>query len=284
MPEYRRNSADGIDAYMANICKISRIDRAEEERLSRIMKDAAQPPETRKAARDTLICANLRLVVKIAHDFRNCGLGLADLVAEGNQGLMIATDKFDPDNGAKFSVYAGWWIKQCIRRAIQWQARRVRIPSGTLQRYLNIRKAASRYLAEHGEAPDNETLATLTGYPLCTITALDKAITDTVSMDETLSEDSDTTFSAMLDTQEDDSDRRAAVRSLVHRSLACLTQLEQEIVSGLFGLSGPALDSVTLAKETGLSPADVEARLQGALSKLRTEISSDRHGQAIPAF
>src|SRR5690349_20061695 len=80
-------------------------------------------------AREQMIKANLRLVVKIARDYEGLGVPLLDLISEGNIGLMKAVERFDPDKGAKFSTYGAFWIKQGIRRALDNQAKTIRLPS-----------------------------------------------------------------------------------------------------------------------------------------------------------
>ena len=104
---------DTMKVYMQDIGQISLVSKAEEVDLAAKIhgRDSGEHDE----ARATLIQANLRLVVKIAHDFKGLGLPLLDLISEGNIGLMRAVEKFDPAKGAKFSSYAAWWIKQSMR-------------------------------------------------------------------------------------------------------------------------------------------------------------------------
>jgi RNA polymerase primary sigma factor len=81
-----------------------------------------------KAAKDKMINANLRLVVKIARDYNNFGLPFLDLISEGNIGLIKAIERFDPARGGKLSTYAAWWIKQSIKRALANQSKTIRLP------------------------------------------------------------------------------------------------------------------------------------------------------------
>ena len=103
---------DAMRFYMHDIGDIPLVTVEEEAEL------AARIKRGDKAALNQLVRANLRLVVKIAHDFKSIGLPLQDLISEGNIGLMRAAEKFDPAKGAKFSSYAAWWIKQNMRRAL----------------------------------------------------------------------------------------------------------------------------------------------------------------------
>ena len=87
-----------------------------------------------------MIKANLRLVVKIAHDYGNLGLPLLDLVSEGNIGLMKAVERFDPAKGGKLSTYAAWWIKQSIKRALANQSKTIRLPVHLVDKIAKIRR------------------------------------------------------------------------------------------------------------------------------------------------
>jgi RNA polymerase primary sigma factor len=114
---------DDIEAYLKEISQFPLLTSDEEKDLARRIAKGDEE------ARDKMIRSNLRLVVNIAKGYYNSGLPLLDLIAEGNFGLMKAADRFRPDEGASFSTYASWWIKQAIRRAINSKVKNVRVPA-----------------------------------------------------------------------------------------------------------------------------------------------------------
>src|SRR6266481_1908660 len=115
-------SIDPMDLYLQEISATPLLTRREERELAVRIQRGDRP------ARAHMITANLRLVVKIAHDYANFGLPLADLISEGNIGLMKAVERFDPKKGGKLSTYAAWWIKQSIKRALANQSKTIRLP------------------------------------------------------------------------------------------------------------------------------------------------------------
>ena len=110
-------------------------------------------------AREHMIRANLRLVIKIAREYEDYGLPLLDLVNEGNIGLMRAVERFDPDRGAKLSTYAAWWIKQSIKRALSNQSKSIRLPIHIVQELARMRKAEVRLESELGRPASDVELA-----------------------------------------------------------------------------------------------------------------------------
>lgn len=106
-----------------------------------------------KEARERMIMSNLRLVVSIAKNYVNRGLSFLDLVEEGNIGLLKAIERFDPDEGCRFSTYATWWIKQSIRRAITNTVKTVRVPSYMVEVIAQWKKAASELQGRLGREP-----------------------------------------------------------------------------------------------------------------------------------
>ena len=112
-----------------------------------------------KSARERMIKANLRLVVKIARDYENYGVPLLDLVSEGNIGLMKAVERFDPAKGAKLSTYAAWWIKQAIKRALANQSKTIRLPVHVVDKLFHLRRMTVKLQELLGREPTDQELA-----------------------------------------------------------------------------------------------------------------------------
>jgi RNA polymerase primary sigma factor len=144
---------DSIKSYMKSISSIPLIKRADEAQLAKLIAEGSE------AAREKMIIGNLRLVVKIAHDFKSLGVPLTDLIAEGNIGLMKAVEKFRPDKGAKFSSYGAWWIKQSMRRAIADQSRVIRIPIQSAVKIKKIQRASLALAEKLGRIPSEKEIA-----------------------------------------------------------------------------------------------------------------------------
>src|ERR1051325_2456607 len=153
-------SGDPIRLYMREIGQVPLLTPKEEVALAKRIKrgDAA--------AREHMIKANLRLVVKIARDYENYGLPLLDLISEGNIGLMKGVERFDPTKGAKLSTYAAWWIKQAIKRALADQGKTIRLPVHVVDKLFHIRKAEAKLQEAFGrEATDEEIASELDTTP-----------------------------------------------------------------------------------------------------------------------
>lgn len=270
----RHSRGDGAaDSYMRAIREYSQIDTTEEARLSDIIQHG--PPDERKQAIETLVCANLRLVVKIAHDFKNYGLPFQDLVSEGNIGLITAAERFDPSKGAKFSCYAAWWVKQQMRKAIAFQSQMIRVPAGSMQRMFNAYKARTRFIAENMREPTPEELQELTGYSGVTLERLSTIDAETVSMSEPVNPaDGESTFEDVLCEHPHESDE--PMKSRLRQAVQQCTPFEQHLISGYFGLDKAEPTPMgMLAQELGCSLQDVGDRLNKTLAKLRDLLSSD---------
>lgn len=258
---------EDITRYMNDISKIDTLSREDEIRLSEEMRNEDQSVSL--AARDRLICSNLRLVVKIAHEFKGKGVGFADLVEEGNIGLMTATYKYDPEKGVKFSCYASWWIKEAMHRAIQRQSRLIRMPGGSVQRMMKIVKARRRYMQETGEEPSTEEISSMTGMSVESVDALIQNDISTVSMDENISDMSDTTFESVIADKVDESESKNKIREAVASAVATLNDLDRLIVENLFGLVEQPVDEKSMAQETGMPVETLKKRLAGILASLQ---------------
>jgi len=127
-------------------------------------------------ARDRMVRANLRLVVNIARGYTGKGLGLQDLIEEGNLGLLRAVEGFDPAMGTRFSTYASYWIKQSIKRALINTAKTIRIPAYMVELLSKWRRASSRLTEELGRTPTPEEIARVLGLARKKLPIIKKAI------------------------------------------------------------------------------------------------------------
>lgn len=127
-------------------------------------------------ARDRMVRANLRLVVNIARGYAGKGLGLQDLIEEGNLGLLRAVEGFDPAVGTRFSTYASYWIKQSIKRALINSAKTIRIPAYMVELLSKWRRASARLAEELGRTPTPEEIARVLGLPKKKLPIIKKAI------------------------------------------------------------------------------------------------------------
>src|SRR5467141_3818074 len=148
-----KDSDPSIRIYLREIGQVQLLTPQEEIDL------AARIKKGDREARTLMIKANLRLVVKIAHDYANLGLPLLDLVSEGNIGLMKAVERFDPAKGGKLSTYAAWWIKQSIKRALANQSKTIRLPVHLVDKISKMRRMITKLTDELGREPTDEEFA-----------------------------------------------------------------------------------------------------------------------------
>tara|TARA_Y100000310_G_scaffold276411_1_gene293515 strand:+ start:76 stop:951 length:876 start_codon:yes stop_codon:yes gene_type:complete len=132
------------------------LSREEELTLARVARDGSG--QEKEDAIEKMILANLRLVIRIAHNYSNCGIEIDDLINEGNMGLMKAARRFDPDKGVKFSTYSSYWIKQKILRYLCNHARAVRLPVHLYQKARRVFKFIDSYKHRYNERPSNEVI------------------------------------------------------------------------------------------------------------------------------
>jgi len=159
-----------LETYLREITETVLLTPEEELRLAKAV-DAGD-----MEARDLMIRSNLRLVVNIARGFTGRGLGLQDLIEEGNLGLLRAVEGFDPAMGTRFSTYASYWIKQSIKRALINSSKTIRIPAYMVEILAKWQRASHRLLEDLGRTPTHEEVARLVGLPRKRLSLIKKAI------------------------------------------------------------------------------------------------------------
>src|SRR5882724_5602653 len=159
-----------LDTYLNEIYQTPLLSAAEEKALALRIAEGDNP------ARDHMVRANLRLVVNIARGYVGKGLGLQDLIEEGNLGLLRAVEGFDPAVGTRFSTYASYWIKQSIKRALVNTAKTIRIPAYMVELLSKWRRASSKLQDELGRPPTHEEVAKSLNLPKKKLAIIKKAI------------------------------------------------------------------------------------------------------------
>jgi RNA polymerase primary sigma factor len=247
--------------------------RATPAELGRLLAVVRRRQALLHQVRRELAQANLRLVVSIAKRYRNKGLAFADLIQEGNSGLMRAVDKFDHRLGFKFGTYATWWIRQGVTRALADHSRMVRIPCHRIPILSAIEQARGELMVRHGRAPSEEEVAATLGMTvkdLRTLTAVGRA---PVSIQEAFGEDDDTWASFLSDEAAPSPGEQADAHLLKERVaevLRCLAPRDREVVELRFGLiDGQARTLDEVAQVLGITRERVRQIEGRALDRLR---------------
>jgi len=231
-----QESENGIKIYLREIGQIALLTPKDEIRL------AARIKKGDKQARADMIKANLRLVVKIAHDYSNYGLPLLDLISEGNIGLMKAVERFDPKKGGKLSTYAAWWIKQSIKRALANQSKTIRLPVHLVDKISKMKRAGHKLSERLGREPTDQELADVLGVPRAKVAQLRTISIRPASLDAPIGEDDATEFSEIVGDENALSPfellRDKTLRQDVRDILEELEPREAEILTLRFGLDG----------------------------------------------
>ena len=275
-----KEEGNALKTYLDRIAKVSLLTREEEIEL------AARIAIGDENAREHMITANLRLVVKIAQDYSNLGLHLLDLISEGNIGLMKAVERFDPNKGGKLSTYASWWIKQSIKRALANQSKTIRLPVHMIEKVARMNKTSLEMNEKLGREPTNEELAEQVDMSVGKVAHLKNVSARPSSLEAPIGGDNETTLGDVVgDDRAETPLERLQSKSLVSDVNSVLDKLdarEAEIIRLRFGLKGEEPQTL---EEVGLRFEVTRERVRQlqdiAIRKMRKAMASLEHPRAI---
>ncbi len=263
-----------LSLYMREVGQVPLLTIEEENAL------AARIKVGDDAAREHMIRANLRLVVKIAREYDGLGLPLLDLINEGNMGLMKAVERFDPAKGGKLSTYSSWWIKQSMRRAIANQGRTIRLPIHAIDKLSRATRMANEFREDIGREPTHDELADLMGVRTSRLNEIRTAAIRPVSLDAPVGDDD----SSLLAERVADDGATDPYQALEEKSLLGmlghlverLDARERKILGMRFGLNGQKeLTLEEIGATFNLTRERIRQLQNGALFKLRQMIEED---------
>ena len=270
-------STDATQQYLNRIGSHPLLSAEEENRISTLARQGDFP------ARQKMIESNLRLVVSIAKNYINRGVGLLDMIEEGNLGLMRAIEKFEPERGFRFSTYATWWIRQSIEQSIMNQARTVRLPTHIVRELNQILRAKYHLESRQndGKQPTAEDIAYLVNRPVDEVQDILAISEHPMSLDAPLAGDSQSSLVDILfdedGTSPDSHFEHQQTAAIVRDWLTTLTDKQRLVIMRRFGFgNGDEVTLETLSEELGITRERVRQIQQEALSKLKRSLAS--HG------
>jgi RNA polymerase primary sigma factor len=276
---YNENG-DSLQLYMQEIGKTPLLTREEEIKL------ASRVRRGDKRARERMINANLRLVVKISYDYANFGMPLLDLINEGNIGLMKAVERFNPKKGAKLSTYAALWIRQSIRRALSNQSKTIRLPVHIVDKVHKLHRASIELTEKLGREPSDDELAERLGMAPAKVTQLRTYGVTPASLDAPIGDEDDSRFSDIVQDEGAMTPyellRVKTMRQEIRQHLKHLTPREAEILTMRYGLDGKeprTLDDV--GKKFKVTRERIRQIQEIALGKLRRSVDASDNGSPI---
>ncbi|MEJ2482569.1 MAG: RNA polymerase sigma factor RpoD/SigA [Gemmatimonadota bacterium] len=262
------SESEALSLYFQEIRDHPILEREEEVALARRIRAGDEQ------ALNELVAANLRFVVRVAKRYAGHGVPMADLVTEGNLGLLRAARRFDETKGVRFISYAVWWVRQSILQALTDGSRIVRVPSGRLETSNRVVRAVRRLEQELGREPTLDEVAHDVELTPGEVTDALGLRSGWVSLDAPLPDDSDTSMLDLLPDLEiegaDSAAAQAALRDVVEEGLTRLPEREAEVLRLYFGLGGePAKSLQEIAKELHLTRERVRMIKDRALVRLR---------------
>ena len=264
-------SSETLDKYLVEIGRVPMITVDEEIELAQAIRNGGKEGER---AKEKLVKANLRFVVSVAKQYQHQGLGLTDLIDEGNIGLVKAAEKFDETRGFKFISYAVWWIRQSILQAIAEQSRIVRLPLNQVGALSKINSEISKFEQENQRRPSVQELSSLTNIDETKIDQTIKADNHHMSIDAPFQEDDDNSMADVLASGEDSrADKQVDYESMSKELDTVLRNVlkdrEITIVRECFGIGCHEKGLEEIGDQLGLTRERVRQIREKSIVKLR---------------
>ncbi|MCE2434513.1 MAG: RNA polymerase sigma factor RpoD/SigA [Candidatus Latescibacteria bacterium] len=268
------SQAQLTDLYLRDIRKYTPLSREDEVKAINAARKGNQE------ALNHLITANLRFVVRVAGEYTGRGLPLSDLIAEGNMGLIRATQTYDPERGYKFITYAVWWIRQAMLSALNRQTYPVAFPVNQIDDRDVLNKVSAALSQEYGRVPTADELVSETDFSTRRVHKALQTSLASVSLDRPVYEDGDRQFADIVpdDAPLPDEDVHASrLRDLLHKGLADLPEREAEIINRYFGLDVDNAESLEqVGKRFHISRERVRQLKDRALGLLREHMDIEK--------
>ena len=256
-----------LDKYLQEISREPMITVNEEVELAQRIRQGD------RAALEKLTLANLRFVVSVAKQYQNQGLGLTDLINEGNIGLLKAAEKFDETRGFKFISYAVWWIRQSILQALAEQSRNIRLPLNQVGLLNKISKESALFEQRNERRPTSEELSDILDIPA---EKIDEALSHSgslLSVDAPFEEGESNSLLDVLPSGDtpttDKSLMNESLATEIDRALSTLSEREKEILQMLFGIGCQEMTLEEIGDHFGLTRERVRQVKEKALRRLR---------------
>lgn len=254
---YINTKEDSMSIYLKDVRKSEQVTVDEELELAKRIANGEE------GAIDELVMANLRFVISIAKDYQNQGLPLADLISEGNYGLITAAKRFDHTKGFRFISYAVWWVKQSILQSLNDNSRMVRLPTNMINKLAKIKKEIDQFEKEFSRTPSPNEIEMI-HVPSCT------------SINNTINEDGDELATILKDetfrSPDNIKSKEQTLKNQLKRVMQNLSSRERDIVNCYFGINGEPMTLEMIGDEFNLTKERIRQIKQSAIRKIRNNV------------